>query len=138
MSQICHNSVWFKIYFFKIINIYFNIILPFPSFRTYQTTIKFFNNIKIVSIYWKFGNCINPDPVGKSVLGIGIIGDKSYDLDNEEERKKYFEEVRKKQGIVPRDREVGIDPIFSANGGEVEGVVTRSAPETEITVSDSD
>ena len=79
-----------------------------------------------------------PDPVGKSVLGIGIIGDKSYDLDNEEERKKYFEEVRKKQGIVPRDREVGIDPIFSASGGEVNGPGTGTSDSVPARLSDGE
>ena len=79
-----------------------------------------------------------PDPVGKSVLGIGFIGDKSYDLDNEEERKKYFEDLRKKQGIMPRDREVGIDPIFSASGGEVNGPGTGTSDSVPARLSDGE
>jgi len=42
-----------------------------------------------------------PDPVGKSRLGIGLIGDKAYNLDDEEERKQYFEDLREKQGVSP-------------------------------------
>ena len=79
-----------------------------------------------------------PDPVGKSVLGIGIIGDKSYDLDDDEERKKYFEDLREKQGITPRDREVGIDPIFSANGGEVNGPGTGTSDSVPARLSDGE
>ena len=79
-----------------------------------------------------------PDPVGKSVLGIGFIGDKSYDLDNEEERKKYFEDLREKQGIMPRDREVGIDPIFSASGGEVNGPGTGTSDSVPARLSDGE
>jgi len=79
-----------------------------------------------------------PDPVGKSVLGIGFIGDKSYDLDDDEERKKYFEDLRKKQGIMPRDREVGIDPIFSASGGEVNGPGTGTSDSVPARLSDGE
>ena len=79
-----------------------------------------------------------PDPVGKSVLGIGFIGDKSYDLDDDEERKKYFEDLREKQGIMPRDREVGIDPIFSANGGEVNGPGTGTSDSVPARLSDGE
>ena len=42
-----------------------------------------------------------PDPVGKSRLGIGLIGDKAYNLDDDEERKQYFEDLREKQGVSP-------------------------------------
>ena len=79
-----------------------------------------------------------PDPVGESMLGIGIIGDKSYDLDDDEERKKYFEDLREKQGIMPRDREVGIDPIFSANGGEVNGPGTGTSDSVPARLSDGE
>jgi hypothetical protein len=79
-----------------------------------------------------------PDPVGKSVLGIGFIGDKSYDLDDDEERKKYFEDLREKQGIMPRDREVGIDPIFSASGGEVNGPGTGTSDSVPARLSDGE
>jgi hypothetical protein len=79
-----------------------------------------------------------PDPVGESMLGIGIIGDKSYDLDDDEERKKYFEDLREKQGIMPRDREVGIDPIFSASGGEVNGPGTGTSDSVPARLSDGE
>jgi len=42
-----------------------------------------------------------PDPVGRSRLGIGLIGDKAYNLDDDEERKQYFEDLREKQGVYP-------------------------------------
>ena len=35
-----------------------------------------------------------PDPVGKSRLGLGFIGDKSYNLDDDEERKQYFNDLK--------------------------------------------
>ena len=38
-----------------------------------------------------------PDPVGKSRLGVGLIGDKAYDLDDEDDRKRYFEDLRRQQ-----------------------------------------
>ena len=79
-----------------------------------------------------------PDPVGESMLGIGIIGDKSYDLDDDEERKKYFEDLRKRKGIMPRDREVSIDPIFSANGGEVNGPGTGTSDSVPARLSDGE
>ena len=53
-----------------------------------------------------------PDPVGKSRLGIGLIGDKAYNLDDEEERKQYFEDLRKRQGVEPTK--------FAAEGGMAE------------------
>ena len=67
-----------------------------------------------------------PDPVGESVLGIGIIGDKSYDLDNEEERKKYFEDLREKQGIR------------AADGGEVNGPGTGTSDSVPARLSDGE
>ena len=42
-----------------------------------------------------------PDPVGRSRLGIGLVGDKSYNLDDEDERNEYFEDLRKQQGVTP-------------------------------------
>ena len=67
-----------------------------------------------------------PDPVGESVLGIGIIDDKSYDLDNEEERKKYFEDLREKQGIR------------AADGGEVNGPGTGTSDSVPARLSDGE
>ena len=37
-------------------------------------------------------------PVGESRLGYGRIGNKQYNLDNEEDRKRYFEDNRNRQG----------------------------------------
>jgi hypothetical protein len=79
-----------------------------------------------------------PFPKGTTRLGMGRIGNKSYNLDNEEERKKYFEDLREKQGIMPRDREVGIDPIFSASGGEVEGPGTGTSDSVPAMLSDGE
>lgn len=70
-----------------------------------------------------------PDPVGESMLGVGIIGDKSYDLDDDEERKKYFEDLRKRKGI---------NPIFSANGGEVNGPGTGTSDSVPARLSDGE
>jgi len=67
-----------------------------------------------------------PDPVGESMLGIGIIGDKSYDLDNDEERKKYFEDLREKQGIR------------AADGGEVNGPGTGTSDSVPARLSDGE
>jgi len=55
-----------------------------------------------------------PDPVGKSRLGVGLIGDKAYNLDDDEDRKRYFEDLRRQQGVSPTE--------FRAAGGEVEGL----------------
>jgi hypothetical protein len=83
-----------------------------------------------------------PDPVGKSRLGVGLIGDKAYDLDDEDDRKRYFEDLRKQQGVSPtrfsnRD-EVGIDPIFSADGGEVTGPGTGTSDSVPARLSDGE
>jgi len=83
-----------------------------------------------------------PDPVGKSRLGVGLIGDKAYDLDDEEDRKRYFEDLRRQQGVSPtrfsnRD-EVGIDPIFSADGGEVTGPGTGTSDSVPARLSDGE
>ena len=67
-----------------------------------------------------------PQPIGKSVLGLGFIGDKSYDLDNEEDRKKYFEDLREKQGIR------------AADGGEVNGPGTGTSDSVPARLSDGE
>ncbi len=46
----------------------------------------------------KMGEKMRDYPVGKTRLGYGRIGDKMYNLDDEEERKQYFEDNRKRQG----------------------------------------
>ena len=42
---------------------------------------------------------MRPFPDGTPRLGIGQIGNKSYNLNNKEERDQYFKDLRKKQGI---------------------------------------
>jgi len=83
-----------------------------------------------------------PDPVGKSRLGVGLIGDKAYDLDDDEDRKRYFEDLRRQQGVSPtrfsnRD-EVSIDPIYSADGGEVTGPGTGTSDSVPARLSDGE
>ena len=56
-----------------------------------------------------------PFAVGKTRLGYGRIGDKMYNLDDEDERRQYFEDNRKRQND---EDDVG---IMAAAGGEVEG-----------------
>ncbi len=71
-----------------------------------------------------------PDPVGKSRLGIGLIGDKAYNLDDEEDRKRYFEDLRKQQGVAPTK--------FAAGGGEVEGPGTGTSDSVPARLSDGE
>ena len=74
-----------------------------------------------------------PDPVGTSRLGLGFIGDKSYDLDDDEDRKRYFEDLRKQE--EDKD-EVGI--MTAANGGEVEGPGTGTSDSVPARLSDGE
>ena len=74
-----------------------------------------------------------PDPVGTSRLGLGFIGDKSYDLDDDEDRKRYFEDLRKQE--EDRDR-VGI--MAAAGGGEVEGPGTGTSDSVPARLSDGE
>ena len=71
-----------------------------------------------------------PDPVGKSRLGVGLIGDKAYDLDDEEDRKRYFEDLRRQQGVSPTQ--------FRAAGGEVEGPGTGTSDSVPARLSDGE
>ena len=71
-----------------------------------------------------------PDPVGRSRLGVGLIDDKAYDLDDEEDRKRYFEDLRRQQGITPT--------TFAANGGEVEGPGTGTSDSVPARLSDGE
>ena len=74
-----------------------------------------------------------PDPVGTSRLGLGFIGDKSYDLDDDEDRKRYFEDLRKQE--EGKD-EVGI--MTAAAGGEVEGPGTGTRDSVPARLSDGE
>ena len=68
-----------------------------------------------------------PDPVGKSRLGLGFIGNKSYNLDNEDERKEYFKDLADRQGIMT-----------AADGGEVEGPGTGTSDSVPARLSDGE
>ena len=73
-----------------------------------------------------------PDPVGESRLGLGFIGNKSYNLDDDEDRKKYFEDLKKRQET--RDQ-VG---IMAAGGGEVNGPGTGTSDSVPARLSDGE
>ena len=64
-------------------------------------------------------------PVGESRLGYGRIGNKQYNLDNEEDRKKYFEDNRNRG-------------IFAAAGGEVKGPGTGTSDSVPARLSDGE
>ena len=68
-----------------------------------------------------------PDPVGKSRLGLGFIGNKSYNLDNEDERKEYFKDLADRQGIMT-----------AAGGGEVNGPGTGTSDSVPARLSDGE
>ena len=68
-----------------------------------------------------------PDPVGKSRLGLGFIDDKSYNLDDDEERKEYFKDLADRQGIMT-----------AAGGGEVEGPGTGTSDSVPARLSDGE
>ena len=69
-----------------------------------------------------------PDPIGETRLGLGFIGNKSYDLDDDEDRKRYFEDLR--------DRQTGT--MTAANGGEVEGPGTGTSDSVPARLSDGE
>jgi|TARA_A100001015_G_scaffold265322_1_gene313580 hypothetical protein len=66
-------------------------------------------------------------PVGKTRLGYGRIGNKLYNLDDEEERKQYFEDNRKRQGAEDL-----------AAGGEVTGPGTGTSDSVPARLSDGE
>tara|TARA_R100001463_G_scaffold117388_1_gene172971 strand:- start:764 stop:1549 length:786 start_codon:yes stop_codon:yes gene_type:complete len=68
-----------------------------------------------------------PDPVGKSRLGLGFIGDKSYDLDDDDDRKRYFKDLADRQGIMS-----------AAGGGEVNGPGTGTSDSVPARLSDGE
>jgi len=73
-----------------------------------------------------------PFPEGRTRLGFGRIGNKSYNLDDEEERKTYFEDLRKSQRKEEDD--VGI----FAQGGEVDGPGTGTSDSVPAMLSDGE
>ena len=73
-----------------------------------------------------------PDfPEGESRLGTGRIGNRLYNLDNKEERKRYFEDNRNR-GIF------SIDPLARAAGGEVTGPGTGTSDSVPARLSDGE
>ena len=66
-----------------------------------------------------------PFPEGKTRLGYGRIGNKLYNLDNEEEREKYFEDNRNRG-------------IFAAAGGEIKGPGTGTSDSVPARLSDGE
>ena len=76
-----------------------------------------------------------PFPRGTSRLGMGMVDGKSYNLNNKEERDEYFRRVRAKQGF---EDDVGIDPVYSANGGEVTGPGTGTSDSVPARLSDGE
>ena len=75
----------------------------------------------------KMGEKMRDYPVGKTRLGYGRIGDKMYNLDNEDERKQYFEDNRNRQGAEDL-----------AAGGEVEGPGTGTSDSVPARLSDGE
>ena len=76
-----------------------------------------------------------PDPVGKSRLGLGFIGDESYNLDDKEDRERYFKDLEKrKKGTKSSDDEVRI----LNSGGEVEGPGTGTSDSVPARLSDGE
>ena len=77
---------------------------------------------------------LRPDPKGESRLGVGFIGDKSYNLDDDEDRKRYFDDLRKQE--EDRNKNVGI--MTAAGGGEVEGPGTGTSDSVPARLSDGE
>jgi hypothetical protein len=96
---------------------------------------------------------MRPDPVGKTRLGTGRIGNKLYNLDDPDERRQYFEDNRKRQGAEDieseEERDIfrdvvnpGIDtlrdPFLAASGGEVTGPGTGTSDSVPARLSDGE
>ena len=73
------------------------------------------------------GTDMRPYATGKSRLGYGRIGDKMYNLDDEEERQQYFKDNRERQGTEDL-----------AAGGEVEGPGTGTSDSVPARLSDGE
>jgi len=78
------------------------------------------------------GSDMRPYATGKSRLGYGRIGDKMYNLDDDEERQKYYTDNRNRQND---EDDVG---IFAAAGGEVEGPGTGTSDSVPARLSDGE
>ena len=80
---------------------------------------------------------MQPYPEGKSRLGMGRIGDKFYNLNDEDERRQYFEDLRNRNKDKDKeDDEVGIMTV--AAGGEVNGPGTGTSDSVPARLSDGE
>ena len=81
-------------------------------------------------------------PVGKSRLGTGRIGNKLYNLDDEDERKQYFEDNKKRQYAEDieseQERERYSKRIGYMVGGEVNGAGTGTSDSVPARLSDGE
>ena len=81
-----------------------------------------------------------PFAVGKTRLGTGRIGNKLYNLDDEDERRQYFEDNRKRQGAEdiesPEDRDRNF--LEFNYGGEVNGPGTGTSDSVPARLSDGE
>jgi hypothetical protein len=85
-------------------------------------------------------NTMRDYPVGKTRLGYGRIGNKLYNLDNEEERKQYFEDNRKRQGVedIESKEERERRRFLFVSGGEVTGPGTGTSDSVPARLSDGE
>ena len=72
---------------------------------------------------------MDPYATGKSRLGVGSVGDASYDLNDDDQRLAYFDAVRKRQGI---------DTLNANAGGEVKGPGTGTSDSVPARLSDGE
>lgn len=72
---------------------------------------------------------MDPYATGTSRLGVGLVGNASYNLDDEEERLAYFDAVRERQGI---------DTLSANAGGEVKGPGTGTSDSVPARLSDGE
>ena len=78
-------------------------------------------------------NTGGPFAEGESRLGVGSVGDKNFNLNDDDERLAYFDAVRERQN---RKR---VDDIFTAaNGGEVNGPGTGTSDSVPARLSDGE
>ena len=95
---------------------------------------------------------MRPDPIGRTRLGTGRIGNKLYNLDDPDERRQYFEDNRKRQGgedietkesndfydVVNPGIDDLRDPFLAAAGGEVTGPGTGTSDSVPARLSDGE
>ena len=78
-------------------------------------------------------NTGGPFAKGESRLGVGSVGDKNFNLNDDDERLAYFDAVRERQRLRR------VDDIFTAaNGGEVNGPGTGTSDSVPARLSDGE